>query len=194
MDGSKVADSPVRLEGIGDPAILARVQVVRDVMPGTRADSCLRGRGGAHGARPRGPIVERIGAESESVSFRESTGLRACDNSTGAHEESRRWCGGAFGRLYDGHLRDPRLSIGCTTAGGKRIGFAWVEPANGVRYVVVEQQGFVEVYEVAGKLPVRIASTRDVSIERSRATFEVSEHDRRGRLRREYRLDAAVAG
>ena len=95
--------------------------------------------------------------------------------------------------LYDGHLRDPRVSIGCTTAGGKRVGFAWVEPANSARYVVVEQPGFVEVYEVADALPVRIATTSGVSIERSHATFEISEHDRQGALLREYRLDAAVA-
>jgi hypothetical protein len=74
------------------------------------------------------------------------------------------------------------------------MGFAWVEPGPDARFVAVEQAGYVEVYEVAGGLPVRIATTSDVQVERSRASFRVSEHDVRGRLLRRDVLDAAVAG
>jgi len=41
---------------------------------------------------------------------------------------------------------------------------------------------------------VRVATTSGVEIDRSSAGFEVLEHDADGRLVREYRLDAAVAG
>ena len=58
----------------------------------------------------------------------------------------------------------------------------------------VEQPGYVEVYEVAGDLPVRVATIDGVVYERFAATFDVLEHAADGRLLREYRLEAAVAG
>lgn len=74
------------------------------------------------------------------------------------------------------------------------MGFAWIQPDPRTRYVALAQRGFVEVYEVAGGLPVRVASTTGVDIERSRATFTVSEHDPQGHLIDTYALDASVAG
>lgn len=62
------------------------------------------------------------------------------------------------------------------------------------RYLVVRQAGYDEVYEAAGGLPVRIATTTGVSVEDARATFELSEHDVEGRLLSRYRLEAVVAG
>jgi hypothetical protein len=60
--------------------------------------------------------------------------------------------------------------------------------------VVAEQPGFVEVYEVAGGLPVRVATTTGVSVEGASVAFELSEHDSRGRRVRRYDLHAVVAG
>ena len=45
------------------------------------------------------------------------------------------------------------------------LGFVWVEPEPRAAYVVVEQPGYVEVYAVAGELPVRVATTTGVEIE-----------------------------
>ena len=105
------------------------------------------------------------------------------------------WCGGAAGRLYSGHLRDPRLNMAtCDSVDGDPMGFAWVEPDPKAKYLVVEQPGYAEVYETAGDLPVRVATVSGVLIEGSRATFELSEHDEAGRALRAYRLDARVAG
>lgn len=142
------------------------------------------------------PSIERIGVSSESVTFRESSGrgVFGCDNSLGPREEDRRWCGGAYGVLYSGHLRDPRLSIGCRTRDETPMGFVWVEPEPSATYVVVEQPGYAEIYEVAGGLPVRVATTTGVEIEGSRASFDLREHAADGRLLRAYRLEAAVAG
>lgn len=197
LDGSAPPQLPVELEGLAAQPVLTIVQVVsvRDVEPGSMSTACLQG--GWGGAAPAGRLVERIGAVSESVTFRDGSGrgLFACDNSAGPREDDRRWCGGAFGRLYSGRLRDPRLDLGgCSTSDDDPVGFVWVEPHRGARYVVVEQPGYAEVYRVGGNLPIRVATTSDVEIEESRAAFQLSEHDAKGRLLRRYRVDAAVAG
>ena len=195
IDGSEAATPGIELEGISSPAVLTKVRVVRvtNVRAGSLAAECLRGP--ARDAHPSGPIVERIGVTSETVTLRDASGLHGCDNSPGPREENRRWCGSSSGRLYSGHLWDPRLDIaGCSTANGAPMGFAWVEASRGTRYVVVEQPGYAEVYEVAAGLPLRIATTSGVRIEGSRATFDISEHDQRGRLLRHYRLEAVPAG
>ncbi len=194
LDGSPVRAPAIDLEAVTDPAVLGEVRVVgvADVEPGSSSDACLRGR--ARDARPAAALVERVGVSGESVTLRDASGLYACDNASGPREEDRRWCGGAFGALHGGRLRDPRLDIGCLTSDGRLVGFVWVEPVRAVRYVVVAQPGYAETYEVAGGLPVRVSSTAAVDLERARAGFQVSEHDARGRLVRSYRLDAVVAG
>ena len=195
MDGASTPELRVELEGIDARAVLTGVRIVDvdNIEPGSLAADCLRGR--ARDAHPIGPLVERVGANGASVTLRDASGLYGCDDSRGRREEDRRWCGDSFGRLYDGHLRDPRLDIaGCTTGDGLAMGFAWVEAARGVRYIVVEQLGYAEVYEVAAALPVRISTTTGVHVEGSRASFDISEHDEGGLLVRRYRLEAAPAG
>lgn len=196
LDGSRARAVPVELEGLTEEPVLTNVRSVRvgDIAPDSNSASCLQR---DWGAQPAGRMVERTGASGETVTFRDGsgTGLYGCDNSAGPREDDRRWCGGAFGRLYSGHLRDSRLDMGgCTTENRELVGFVWIEPSQDTRYVVVEQPGYAEVYRVAGDLPVRVATTSGVEIERSRATFELSEHDARGGLLRKYRLEAAVAG
>ena len=194
MDGSQVSPPSVELQEVAGSPVMTKVAAVdaAELLSGSSADDCLRSR--AADARPAGSIVERIGVSSETVTLRDPSGLYGCDNSPGQREADRRWCGGAFGNLYGGHLRDPRLDILCRTADGAYMGFAWVEPRADARYVAVEQPGYVEVYEVAGGLPVRIATTTDVEIEGSRASFRISEHDAQGKLLKRYVLEAVVAG
>jgi hypothetical protein len=133
---------------------------------------------------------------SESVTFRQEfrRGVFGCDNSPGAREEDRRWCSGAYGTLYSGHLRDPRLGLGCSTIDGERMAFVWVEPSSETQYVSVVQPGFTEVYEVAGELPVRIATTSGLNADPLVATFHLFEHDATGHLLRRYELNAVPAG
>jgi hypothetical protein len=50
------------------------------------------------------------------------------------------------------------------------------------------------MYEVAAELPVRIASTRRIDRQRSRATFEITQYDERGRELLKGEVEAAVAG
>jgi len=196
MNGAKAAELPVNLEGVENPLVLTSVTVrrVEEIVGASAVAACLQQDWDDH---PYGPIAMRVGVSGESVTFRNRSrrGLYGCDNSQGAREEDRRWCGGAFGQLHGGRLRDPRLDMGsCTTREGGLLGFAWIEPRPGAKYVVVQQQGHAEVYEVGGGLPVRVTTTSDVEIEGSRATFELSEHDADGRAIRRYRVDARVAG
>lgn len=196
MDGAPALVVPVELAGITGPTVLTRLAVValNNLTAGSAAADCLHERHGD--TRGAGPAVTRTGVNSESVTFREASGrgLLGCDDSLGVRESGRRWCGGSFGRLVGGRLRDPRLDILCVTADGEPMGFAWVQTAPATRYVAVRQPGYVEVYEVAASLPVRVATTSGVETEGSRASFELSEHDAQGRLIREYLLEAAVAG
>jgi len=193
MDGSPALEPSVELEAISGALVLTRVRVVDadEIVRGSIAADCLRGR--AWGPRPVGKVVERTGVQGASVTLRDGADLYGCDNTPGPRVEDRRFCGASSGQLYDGHLRDPRLDIGCSAADGTPMGFAWVEPHTRTRYVTVEQSGYAEVYEVAGSLPVRIATT-DVRIEGSSASFHVSEHDARGVMLQQYVLDAVVAG
>jgi hypothetical protein len=195
MDDSNATAPPVELQGVTDPAVLTEVRLVPPSarIRGSRSASCLNERG--WGVRPQGPSVERVGVASESVTFEEESrrSVFGCNNSPGRREDNRRWCGSAYGRLYGDRLRDPRLSLACGTE-DEPVGFVWVQPAREARYVSVEQRGYIEVYSVAGGLPVRVATKSGVQVEGSQATFDLLEHDADGRLLRKYRLAAAVAG
>jgi hypothetical protein len=195
MDGSPARAVPVELEDVDGPALLTAVRVVAAaaLRPASAPTACAQAF--APIARS-GPIVVRTSVDTTSVTFRDITrlGLSACVDSAGPREEGRRWCGLAHGTLRSRRLMDPRLDIGCVTPDGTRIGTAWVEPGHRTTYVVVAQDGYAEVYEVAAGLPVRIGSTRDVDVGRASARFEISEHAADGRLLRAYPLEALVAG
>jgi hypothetical protein len=195
LDGSSAGAMPVELEGVDAVAVLTTTSVVPigSIEPDSAAALCL------NQYAPReatGSAVVRVGVISESVTFREASGVAVlgCSNSPGPREGDRRWCSGAYGQLYSGRLRDPRLSIVCSTTSGTPVGFAWVQPEDEVRYVAVEQPEYTEVYETAGGLPIRIFTVSGVAIETSSATFSVSEHDAEGRRLRKYELKAFVAG
>jgi hypothetical protein len=192
MDGSDATSPPVELEEV-DEAVLTKARVVAPgERTGTASASCLEL---DWDVRPSGASVERIGVGSESVTFREvdERAIFGCNHSAGPQDSERRWCGGSYGLLYEGHLRDPRLDILCGTA-EEPVGFVWVTPGPETRYVSVDQPGYAEVYEVTGGLPVRVATVDAVDFGLSSARFDVLEHDASGRLLREYELEAFVAG
>ena len=195
MDGSRPPALPIELERSAAPAVLSKVRVLAAVAvgPGSLTAECLRGR--ARDVRPTGRIVERIGIHGESVTLRDAAGLHGCDDSPGRQFEGRRWCGGSFGRLYDGHLRDPRLDIaGCTSADGAPVSFVWVEPRAPAHYLAVAQPGYAEVYEIAGGLPIRVTSVGGAEPDRLRVSFDLAEYDLSGHLLRRYQVDAVPAG
>jgi hypothetical protein len=195
LDGTPVREVPVALEGVEETTVLTRTTVsdVASLEPGSAARACIDLFGDA---QVEGSAVLRVGLESESVTFREAAGraLLGCANGSGPREANRRWCGSAYGLLSSRRLRDPRLDIGCTTTEGRPVGFAWIEVSERTSYVAVDEGAYVEVYDVAANLPVRVATVAGVEPEGSRATFELSEHDAEGRLLRKDRLEAVVAG
>ena len=195
-DGSPARIARVPFEGVEGPTVLTHVR--RTTLDGTAVDarvaSCLR-EGWSEPAA--GKLVHRVTTDGESVTFVGSSGrtLQACDGARGARTRDRPWCGHAYGRLSHGRLLDPRLDLGgCTTSDGRDVGFVWVEPRPGARFVVVTRHGFSEAYPTAGPLPVRISATEGLDTARSTAALEVSEHAGDGRALRRYRLEARVAG
>ncbi len=192
VDGSRVQPVPVDLEGVAGPTLLTAVAVF--AAHALRQASARRS--AAKPSRPsrRRAVVVRTGVDAASVTFRDvGVGLWACIERPGPREERRRWCGLAHCTLHSGRLQDPRLDIGSVTRNGATIATGWVEPGHGTTYVVVAQDGYAEVYEVAAGLPIRIGSTRGADVARSRARFEISEHAADGSSLREYPLEAAVA-
>jgi hypothetical protein len=194
-DGSTAPSLRVRLEDESEPVVVTRVRVLRagEVDATSLAAACLRSP--AADAQIVGDVVERISVYATSATFRTSAGLRSCDGSSGARENGRRSCGSSFGRLYNGHLRDPRLDMaGCMTKNGRRVATAWVEARARAKYLVVHHQGFAEVYEVVAHVPVRVATVSGFRDDPLGVTFDISEHTASGGLVRRYGLEAFPAG
>jgi len=142
-------------------------------------------------------VVERIGVVGESLTFADRRGrtLYSCDGGIDpAGERAPPWCGASAGRLFDGHLLDPRLDILCRDARGRPLAYAWVEPVAGAHWIAVDQGAYAEIYEVIAGMPVRVATARLVDLARARAAFDVTQYDVDGRALVEARLEAAVAG
>ena len=195
-DGAPARASPVVLEGVSHKAIATGLEVVplARVSPRSALAGCL---GRLSIDAPVTTIVVRTGALGRSVTVGTVShrALYACDGRPAQGSGRAHWCGTAYGRLEHGRLLDPRLDLSaCTDSSGRPLAFAWVEPRDDARYVAVRQPGYTEVYPVRGRIPVRIATTAGVDLEGSRASFEISEHDARGRLLRAYELEASVAG
>jgi hypothetical protein len=92
-----------------------------------------------------------------------------------------------------GRLRDARLSLGCVTSRGDPVGFAWVDPHPGTRWIVVDDGRSAEIYRALGWLPIRV-TTRNVDLARSSATFDVTEYGASGDVMVRYGVVARVAG
>jgi hypothetical protein len=177
-------------------SVVTQVRVVRAAFLARRFSLCV-----SPSDRLRFPVdtvvVERVGVFSESLTFRDRgrRHLYSCDGGTDrAGERQGPWCGGSVGRLYDGRLLDPRLDILCADPEGRPLAYAWVAPAAGSHWIGVDQGSYIEMYEVGGNVPVRIATRRGIDRAASRATFEVVQYDIGGRELVRETLEAAVAG
>jgi hypothetical protein len=149
------------------------------------------------GVRNDAVVVERVGVFGESLTFADADHktLYGCDGGTDAAGERKPpWCGNPAGLLVKGKLLDPRLDVLCRDPKGRPLAYAWVEPAAGARWVGVDQDTYIEIYEVLAGLPVRIASARGVQPSRARATFDVTQYDKDGKELIKGKLEAQVAG
>ena len=194
LDDSTAPPLPAPLHEVGRGAIASRVRLLRAAQVDARGRACLDGFRAEFRIPSRATVVERTGVLAASMTFLDATGrvLLGCDR-TARRTAGRPWCARSVGRLVSGRLLDPRVDILCRDRRGDPVGLGWIEPAGGVRWVVVRSGSDVEVEQVAGHLPVRVATTR-VSIADSSATFAVTEYGADGKEVRRYRLRAGVAG
>jgi hypothetical protein len=195
VDGSPVRASLVTLRGVSSRQVETKAAALdrRDAGTGPVARCLATTREHV----PLAPIVERVGVDGASVTYRTASGrdLVACDSTALSAGHELTWCGVALARVQDERLLDPRLDLAsCSTPSGDSVAFAWVEPGPRTRYVAVGRDGFVEVYPVVAGLPVRLATTSGIDLGTSSASFDVSEHGAEGQMLRSYTLRTRVAG
>jgi hypothetical protein len=177
-------------------SVMTEGRIVRRATLGRRLDSCLFP-ADRTGVPVNAKVVDRVGVVGESLTFvnRNGTGVYACDGGIDSAGERRLpWCGEVFGALADGRLLDPRLDVICRDRKGAPLAYAFVEPVAGAHWIGIDQGRYTEIYEVLAGLPVRVATTRRVSLANARATFEVTQYDVHGRELMKGEVDAAVAG
>ena len=173
-------------------SVIAMSRVLRGTMLGTRFSLC---RPAALAGDPL--VVERIGVVGESLTFldRRDRTVYSCDGGVDPAGEHRGpWCSGSAGRMIGGRLLDPRLDVACRDRAERPLAYVWVEPVAGARWIGVDQGSYTEIYESLAGLPVRVASTRNVQLDRSRAAFGITQYDVHGRELVRGVLEAAVAG
>jgi hypothetical protein len=194
VDGSEAAELPVELDGLDD-AVLTRSAVKDDL---DFEEDVLRACGILFDSGPRA-VVERTGVRGSSLTMRSGWLLYGCDEilePQTAQDPDRPyggiWCSAARGRLDEGKLNDPRLSL-CQNTSGDLTAFVWVEPDSNAKWVVVSDNGQQEVYEVTTGLPVRVTTTENID-PAGRASFDIEEYAADGTKLKDYVLEAAVAG
>ena len=177
-------------------SVVAVGRVLTRAALGPRLDGCLFP-GDRSSVAADTPVVERVGVDAESLTFanRDGSGVYACDGGVDpAGERAPPWCDTVFGQLEHGRLLDPRLDVICRDRRLRPLAYAFVEPVPGAHWVGVQQDGYIELYEVLGGLPVRVASTSGVDPDEARAMFELTQYDAEGRELVRGKLEAAVAG
>jgi hypothetical protein len=179
-----------------DPVTGSVVTSAQLVPLGDRADECLSQADRANVAADT-PAVERIGVDGESLTFasRDRSVLYACDGGIDpAGERVTRWCHTVVGSVDGGVLLDPRLDVICRDRARRPLAYVFVEPVAAARWIGVHEDGYIELYEVLGDLPVRVATTRGIDTGDARATFDISQYAAGGRELVSGEMEAAVAG
>jgi hypothetical protein len=189
LDGSHPT-LPAPLRGLAGSPVGTKVSIAaaRALDAGVAACGIVRSGSGR-------AAIHRIGVRAESVTLRVGRDVRACDHDRSAVAEvGGRWCGISAARLRGERLRDPRLDLCADSKGRLVAAFAWIQPLPATSFVVVDQQGYSEVYRVAGRLPMRISTATGIDADSSSAVFEYAEYSATGRRLARRTLRAYVAG
>ena len=195
VDGSAPASLPAELDAL-DGGVLTRTELKNESdLDQDEYEAC-----GVPADGEDRIVVERTGGHGSSLTIESGRLLFGCDKipDPAAAEDPDLplggiWCASPNARIDDGVLSDPRLNL-CTSTDSKLTGFAWVEPQQATKWIVVSDAGTREVYEVAESLPVRVTTTDGATPGSSRASFDIAEYAADGSKLREYVLEAAVAG
>lgn len=177
VDASFAPQLPAVLAHAGGRLVLGKLAALEP----QRLRACARRLGVAAPVHAR----RRVGVAATSVTFRRGVAVYGCDGTS-----LQRWCGGEEGRIRDGRLLDPRLDILCEL---EAVGFAWVQPVPGARWIAIREPAYTELYPVDGGLPVRVTTSR-VHPQTASATFEISQYSSDGRELDRRTLEAFVAG
>ncbi len=193
-DGSTPAPVPDAMADV-DGAVLVGTRVVRGLeLEEKPYVDCLADVPG--GAPPI--AVERVTAEGRTFMFvtPDRRTVVACDGAPKAAEPRGPWCSGGVGRWQlGGRVADSRLSMtNCLTAGGDTLAFAFVNPAPGARWLVVDHDHFREIYDASDPYPVRISTADGIHVEGSSLKVRVRSYDADGKELSDETLDARVAG
>lgn len=191
LDGRPaLAFTPVRASVVAAGRVLTRSEL------GRRLDACISAADRANVA-PDAIVVERVSVAGESLTFanRDRSGVFACDGGIDpSGERAPPWCHAVFGELADGRVLDPRLDVICRDRARRPLAYVFVDAVPGARWVGVQQRDYVELYEVLGGLPVRLAATSGIDVEQALARLEVTQYDAEGRELVRGELEATVAG
>lgn len=191
LDGSLAFPAPFELD---EPSVRSAVRVRRPHVAGV-----VQGCAAVFGL-PRPPVdaaaALRIGVDARTITYRGADGrLYGCDAAERSDEPRGVWCGASSADVRGGRATDPRLSLAnCRDATDEPLALAWYEAGGGARWVGVRRNGYVELYEVVGDLPIRLATTSGIDVARSAATFDVIELDAAGRELRRSDWRVSVAG
>ncbi len=142
-------------------------------------------------------IVERVGVVGRSLTFRARgiPRLYSCNASAGAREPRGEWCNVAVGRVRGGHLTDARLSVAnCVDRDGSAVASAWLEPLPAARWLALEQDGYMEIYETGAGLPVRVATNRRVGEDGSSLRVRLAQYAADGSKLDQGEYELRVAG
>jgi hypothetical protein len=182
--------TPVRESVVAAGRVLARSEL------GRRLDACISADDRADVAADT-TVVERMSVAGESLTFanRDHSGVFACDAGIdAAGEREPPWCHTVFGELAGGRVLDPRLDVICRDRERRPLAYVFVDPVPAARWIGVRQRGYVELYEVLGGLPVRVASTSGIDLGQAGVRLEVAQYDAEGQELVSGELEATVAG
>jgi hypothetical protein len=141
--------------------------------------------------------VERVTAEGRTLTFAtpDHRTLVACDGAPGAREPRGAWCGGETGRLENGQVNDPRLDISnCLSRDRRTVAYAFMQPAPGSRWLVVDHDRFREIYDARDPYPVRVSTTDGIDANTASAKIRIRSYDAAGKKLGDEIVQTQVAG
>lgn len=187
IDGSVSPTVPKVLSSQGRNFVMTKVRVRRAQQIRRLLLTC------PSGDQANGPasVVERIGINGRDITFLAvPTEIAGCDGTPRARAIYAPWCATAGWRFSRGRVSDARLEICFDRREKPVVAFAWINPLPDAQWIVVDQPGYREVYQVAAHLPVRVSTVSGIG---SPTVFRTAQYDSQGVLLARRTVTASVA-